>query len=127
VQVITVAVTNKAVYAQAVRLPTPAMVRELLDHLGPTVVAALAGVRDRTQPYRWAIDDGPRPRIASLSRLQVAYRVWCTIVDSDGVNVARAWLVGANPLFGEREPYLVIRDGLFSDVLAAAEEFVDHR
>jgi hypothetical protein len=125
VEVITVAVTNKAVHAQAVRLPAASLVRELLDHLGPTVVAALAGVRDRTQPYRWSIEDGPTPRDASLSRLQVAYRAWSTIVESDGVNVARAWFIGANPRFDERAPYLVIRDGLFSDVLAAAEEFVD--
>lgn len=53
-------------HARALRLPAPELVRELLDHLGPTAVAALAGVRDRKQPYRWASTDGAAPRDQSL-------------------------------------------------------------
>lgn len=121
------AVANgSAIHAQTMRVPAPDLARELLEHLGPTVVAALAGARDRKQPYKWA-SHGAQPRQESVTRLQVAYRVWSTIADADGPNVARAWFIGANPRFGERPPYLAIREGLFGDVVAAAEEFVDHR
>lgn len=120
------AVTNgTSIHARAVRLDPPELVRELLGHLGPTVVAALAGVRDRKQPYKWAIDGGSIPRDESRSRLQVAYRAWWTIADVDGEKIARSWFIGANPRFGERPPYIAIREGEFTDVLAAAEEFVD--
>ena len=121
------AVANgSAMHAQAMRVPAADLVRELVEHLGPTVVAALAGVRDRKQPYKWAAD-GSQPRHESLARLQVAYRVWSTIADAEGPNVARAWFIGANPRFEERPPYLAIREGLFGEVVAAAEEFIDHR
>jgi hypothetical protein len=115
-----------AIHARAVRLDPPELVRELLDHLGPTVVAVLAGVRDRKQPYKWAIDGGATPRDESLSRLQVAYRAWWTIADVDGEKIARSWFIGANPRFGEKPPYMAIREDQFTDVLAAAEDFVDH-
>jgi hypothetical protein len=115
---------GSAIHAQTMRVPASELVRELLDNLGPTVVAALAGVRDRKQPYKWAADSS-QPRHESLARLQVAHRVWSTITDADGPNVARAWFIGANPRFDERTPYLAIREGLFGEVVAAAEEFVD--
>ena len=114
-----------AIHAQAMRIPSSELARELLNNLGPTVVAALAGVRDRKQPYKWAAGRS-QPRTESLARLQVAYRVWSTIADADGPNVARAWFIGANPRFDERSPYLAIRQGLLGEVLAAAEEFADH-
>lgn len=122
----TAGANGSAIHAQAMRTPASELVRELLDHLGPTVVAALAGVRDRKQPYKWAAD-GSQPRQESLARLQVGYRVWSMIAAADGANVARAWFIGANPRFDERPPYLVIREDQFGDVVAAAEEFVDHR
>ncbi|MGV0737543.1 hypothetical protein ABQF35_11045 [Mycobacterium syngnathidarum] len=117
---------GSAIHAQAMRMPASELVGELLDHLGPTVVAALAGIRDHKQPYKWAVDRS-QPRQESLARLQVAYRVWSTIAEADGPNAARAWFIGANPRFDERPPYLVIREDQFGDVVAAAEEFVDHR
>lgn len=120
------AVLNGAsIHARAVRLDPPVLVRELLDHLGPTVVAALAGVRDRKQPYKWATDGGAMPRDESLTRMQVAYRAWWTIAEVNGEKIARSWFIGANPRFGERPPYMAIREDQFTDVLAAAEEFVD--
>ncbi|BBX94311.1 hypothetical protein H5U98_23600 [Mycolicibacterium boenickei] len=45
-----ITVNGKELHAQAVRLPVHELVSELLDHLGPTLVAALAGSRDRKQP-----------------------------------------------------------------------------
>ncbi|WP_232491369.1 hypothetical protein [Mycobacterium dioxanotrophicus] len=120
------AVSDGAIHSHtaAVRLTPAELARELLDHLGPTVVAALSQVRNRKQPYKWAIDDGPRPRIESLQRLQVAHRAWWTIAESEGDEVARAWFIGANPRLDEVPPYMAIREGRFSEVLAAADEFV---
>lgn len=37
------------------------LVRELNVALGPTLVAALTGTRDRKLPAQWAAEDGPEP------------------------------------------------------------------
>lgn len=37
------------------------LVRELNANLGTTVVQTMAGVKDRTSPFRWAKPDGPEP------------------------------------------------------------------
>ncbi len=45
------------------------VVRQLNSHLGPTLVAALAGSPDRKLPIRWAKSNGPTPEPAYSRRL----------------------------------------------------------
>ena len=52
---------NAATHAQTARLDIHEIVRQLNVHLGPTLVAALAGTKDRNMPIRWAKADGPTP------------------------------------------------------------------
>ncbi|SIE11791.1 hypothetical protein [Mycobacteroides abscessus] len=112
-------------HVQTVRLPVPELARQLVAHLGATVVAALAGVRDRGLPHKWAVDGGVTPRPAALTRLQVAHRAWVTVATAEGEDIARAWFLGANPRLDETPPYLAIREGEFNKVMAAAVAFVD--
>lgn len=112
-------------HVQTLRLPAPELARQLIAHLGSTVVAALAGARSRTLPHKWATDGGPTPRTEALTRLQVAHRAWSTIATAEGEDIARAWFLGANPRLDETPPYLAIREGAFNKVMAAAAAFVD--
>ena len=112
-------------HEQAVRLNPHELVRQLNSHLGPTLTATLANVRDRKLPHKWAKPDGPEPRDDSLARLQVAHRVWSLISAADNDSVARAWFIGANPRLDEVAPVMKLREGELQAVLSAAVAFVE--
>lgn len=112
-------------HTKTTRLTTPELVRQLNAHLGPTLVAALANVRDRKLPHKWAMVDGPVPRDESLRRLQAAHRVWRLISGVENDYTARAWFIGANPRLDEQSPVMQLRDGEVPRVIAAARAFVE--
>jgi hypothetical protein len=85
--------------------------RELNAGLGPTLVAALTGSKDRKLPIRWAHADGPEPGTAFRRRLLLAHRVWTLIAPGETAEVARAWFIGANPFLDEDTPLTAIRGG----------------
>lgn len=108
----------------ASRLDIHELVRQLNGHLGPTLVAALAGVRDSKLPHKWAKAGGPEPRPEPYARLLAAHRVWSAISNADNDSVARAWFIGANPRLGEESPIMALREGTIREVLAAAQAFI---
>lgn len=113
------------IYLDAIRMNIHALVHELNENLGPTVVQTIAGVTDRTSPYTWAKPDGPEPLPEIEARLRLGYRVWRTISLTEGPNVALAWLMGANPQLEDELPVLYIQRNLAREVLGAAEAFVN--
>lgn len=114
-----------ASHAEASRLPTSELTGQLVHNLGPTLVALVANVRDRKLPYKWSQTDGPRPRDAALTRLQVAHRCWSILSSTESADVARAWFIGANPHLEEDSPAIAIRDGRYREVITAAVAFAD--
>ena len=54
-------VATEVQHGRATRLDIHELVRELNGALGPTLVAAATGSKDRKLPIKWAKDDGPRP------------------------------------------------------------------
>ncbi|MBF6548834.1 hypothetical protein [Nocardia brasiliensis] len=114
-----------ASHVETARLPVPELVRLLVHNLGPTLVALIAGVRDRKLPYKWSQADGPRPRDASLARLQMAHRCWMVLSTAEGDDIARSWFIGANPRLDEESPAVAIREDRLAAVMAAAVAFVE--
>jgi len=110
-------------HAQVTRLDQHELVRQLNSHLGPTLVALLANVRDRKLPHKWAAADGPAPRTESYTRLQAAHRAWSLICAADDEYVARQWFIGANPRLDEDTPVMRLRAGDIKSVIAAATAF----
>jgi len=51
--------TVTGTHAATARMDIHEVARQLHSHLGPTLVAALAGTPDRKLPIRWAKSDGP--------------------------------------------------------------------
>jgi hypothetical protein len=112
-------------HAKAVRTGVHDIVRQLNGHLGATLVATLAGVNDRKLPYRWASPTGPTPGDEAQRRLQVAFRIWLGLAESDSEHVARAWFIGANPVLDEVAPVMALREGRIAETLKAGEAFID--
>lgn len=117
--------THVDAHTQTTRLDIHELARQLVSHLGPTLVATLANVSDRKLPHKWAKADGPEPRQDSYARLLAAHRVWTAISNSESDSVARSWFIGANPRLGERSPAMALREGDERAVLAAAKAFVE--
>ena len=112
-------------HAETARMDVHELARQLTLHLGPTLVALLAGVRDRKLPTRWAKADGPQPRKDSERRLRTAHRAWLLLAAAETDHVARAWFIGTNPRLGETTPVEALRDDRDAEVMAAASAFVD--
>lgn len=117
--------TSVDAFAAAMRKDLPDLVAELLDSLGPTVVQAMTGVRDRSVPTRWARPDGPTPRKLSQQQVRLGFRVWLMLRDAEGPQVAAAWMIGANPRLGEDTPITAIREMRSAHVVGAAQAFID--
>ena len=118
-------VTSDDIYNQTTRMDIHQVAKELTDALGPTLVAVLAGIRDRKLPTKWSRNDGPTPRDEAQSRLRTAHRAWRQLVSAESEHVARAWFIGLNPLLGEKPPTVALADGLEREVLMAAQAFCE--
>lgn len=115
--------TGVDTHIQTTRLDLSQVVQHLNTHLGPTLVALLAGVNDRKLPAKWA-SNSVTPRAQSEKMLRAAHRAWITIATAETDHIARAWFIGANPLLGEESPIEALREGRDKDVLGAANRFV---
>lgn len=118
-------ITRTRIHIESTRMNIHDIVRELNKNLGASVVQGMAGVKNRTSPLQWAKPDGPEPRPEIETRLRLGHRVWKTLELSEGNNVALAWLLGANPRLNEDIPLLYIQNGQASQVIGAAEAFVN--
>lgn len=114
-------------FEDTLRLDIHEVARQLNSHLGPTLVATLAGTRARSAAHRWAkplSDGGQEPRDEAAKRLRVAHQIWTFIATAESEHVARAWFIGANPRLDDEAPVMALRKGLIKETLAAARAFV---
>ncbi len=114
-----------AIHAETARLDIHEVVMQLNQHLGPTLVAALAGTPDRRLPIKWAKADGPTPGTDYSRRLMFAHRMWTSVAGAESDHVARSWFIGANPILEEDTPITGIREDRMRAVAAAAQALVE--
>ncbi len=113
------------IHEQTTRMGIHEIVRQLISHLGPTLVATLANVRDSKLPHKWSRVDGPTPRDEAKRRLMVAHRIWVKLSSAENDYVARNWFIGANPRLGEQMPAMCLREGKLDQVIDAADAFLE--
>lgn len=110
------------------RMDTHEVAAYLLERLGPTLVAYIANSRSRSMPKRWATDpsdpDHAVPSTDKKSRLQAAHAIFVAIETSDNDQIARNWLIAANPRLDGVTPAQAIREGRFKDAFSASKAFV---
>jgi hypothetical protein len=89
----------------AMSVPITQAVRELVDILGPTLVAAIGGVQETRAVQQWMVDREPqRPQVLRFA-LQLAKMI-STVADG---SVARSWFQGSNPRLRDKSPVMVLR------------------
>ena len=92
-------------HIHAISTSLPKVVRELVDMLGPTIVAAIGGVNETRAVAQWLNDRQPqRPHVLRFA-LQLALMVG-TVVDT---STLRAWFQASNPHLNDRSPALLLR------------------
>ncbi len=97
-----------------------AVVRGLVDILGPTYVAALARVTSTQEVLGWVEDSGPLPGPAAARRLRLATRVWDLVTQGESADAARAWFLRPNPELDGDSPLTAIKKDRAGSVLLAA-------
>jgi hypothetical protein len=110
------------------RLDTHEVVAYLLARLGPTLTAYIAGSKSRSMPARWAAppEDSAHvePSPEKARRLQAAHTVFLLIENAENDQVARNWLVSANPRLDGVTAAELVRNDNFPAVFRAADAFV---
>ena len=110
------------------RLDTHEVVAYLLARLGPTLTAYIAGSKSRSMPARWAAPPGDsahvEPSPEKARRLQAAHTVFLLIENAENDQVARNWLVAANPRLDGITAAELVRNDNFPAVFRAADAFV---
>jgi hypothetical protein len=113
------------------RMETHEVVAYLLARLGRTLTAYVANSRSRAMPARWAAPPGDTthasPSDDKATRLKAAHTLFRSIEEADNDQVARNWLISANPRLGGHTPAEFIREDKFPDVFTAAAAFVGDR
>lgn len=105
--------------------PVADKARYLVNRLGPTLVAAGIGFRNRkvisevSENLDEAFSDEQKKRV------NVMYEIWNKVSKSEGDDLARAWFIGANPWLNDESAVSSIREDRFSQVRAAAQAMVD--
>ena len=112
---------SSAAHRNAVTGSTRDIARFLVDNLGASLTAHIAGV-DRRTVHRWS--EGGPARAEGETNLRVAFQVFQLIQAVDAPHTVRAWFMGMNPQLEDTSPAEALADGLHREVMAAARAFV---
>jgi hypothetical protein len=105
------------------------VVASLLDRLGRSSVAYIAGSRNRALVGRWATrpDDSTHaePSHEQARRLHAAHSILRSIEDAESDRVAQGWLLAANPRLDGSAPIELIRNDDHPAAFRAARAFIN--
>lgn len=110
-------------HEHAMQIPIAEAVRELVDFLGATAVAALADVREARAVNQWM--NGREPQNPHV--LRFALQLASMLAAKGDKTIAKAWFFGSNPALGGQSPLTLFRTKPLPDIqvqlLAAAQRF----
>lgn len=117
-------VTRVDAHHESLRAPLHELVARLQEVLGQRIVAYVAGISSPKLVGRWAVGS-TNPRQEAQTKLRELWEV-VRILDNEGPEVTRAWLLGANPQLDDQAPADLLREGCSAAVGRAAEAFASH-
>lgn len=114
---------DRQAHERAMALDMAEVVRELVEILGATTVAALGGVQETRAVAQWMDKREPqRPNV-----LRFAFQLALMISPRKDGRVARSWFYGSNPQLDDGVPIYLLRDRSLEEIqqalIAAAREF----
>jgi hypothetical protein len=113
-------------YDESLRLSFPDLVRGLADFIGRKLTAYVAGVKDVRALDRWI--NGGQPYGDAERRLRLTFQIAYALAEHDSRSIVQAWLMGVNPVLGDRVPLRLLREGdidvVGPEVMAAARAFI---
>lgn len=106
-----------------------AVIRLLTDWLGPGLMGEMCGMQGAVPLKKWLVQP---PTFEEESKLRTGYEAFQIIRRAEGVDLARAWMVGMNPHLdnhsecrtSDGNPLTEIGLGYGTEVLAAARAYV---
>lgn len=94
----------------------------LEDRLGTRLVSLLCGLRKEISLETTMA----KPlSIEAEAKLRTGYTAFRAISETEGPDVARAWMIGMNPLLGDSSPIEEIAEGRGPEVLAAVRIYLE--
>lgn len=105
------------------------VIRSLTDWIGPSLLGELCGLPGAAPLRRWLVQP---PDIETEAKLRIGYGAFQILRKAEGVDIARAWMVGMNPHLENHSqcrhpdgtPITEIGLGYGDEVLAAARAYV---
>jgi len=111
-----------AAHARAVKVDIAGVAAFLVENLGTTLTAYIAGV-DKKTVLRSARAQS-QPRTGVEQRLRAAFQVFQLLMSVESPHTVRAWFTGMNPQLDDLSPAEALSDGQDRAALAAARAFV---
>lgn len=108
------------------------VIRSLTDWLGPGLMGEMCGMAGSVPLKKWLVKP---PNVEEEGKLRTGYEVFRLLRNADGVDLARAWMVGMNPHLADHgdhgsdehrdgNPLTEIGLGYGREVLAAAHAYL---
>lgn len=94
----------------------------LTDKLGPSLVGATCGLEEPAPLKTWTVRP---PDVETEAKLRMCYQVTKLLTEREGVDIARAWLIGMNPQLADENPLAEIGRGNGNAVLLAAKSYLE--
>lgn len=101
-----------AAHSHAMSSPMQDVVKELVDLLGATSVAAIGGVSETRAVQGWMSEREPqRPHV-----LRFALQIATMIAAASDRELARAWFHGSNPHLEDQVPLILLRNKPLAEI-----------
>lgn len=97
----------------------------LNNKLGPTLVAASIGYKDRRGISENVENFEKIFSAEQKTRLQFTLDTWLKVVAAEGDSIARLWFIGANPWLDDQSVIENIREDRFNKVNIAVDALVN--
>ena len=115
-----------AAHREALRLPIPEIVKQLVSLIGRKLTAYVGGVRDVRAVDRWM--NGSELYGDAEQRLRFAFQLVRMLAEREDPTVIQSWLTGLNPELGDRVPLRLMRENdlekVAPEIMGAARAFL---
>jgi hypothetical protein len=115
-----------AAHREALRLPIPEIVKQLVGLIGRKLTAYVGGVRDVRAVDRWM--NGSELYGDAEQRLRFAFQLVRMFAEREDPTVIQSWLTGLNPELGDRVPLRLMRENdletVAPEIMGAARAFL---